>query len=290
MKMQKANRPQQIQINGLINSNINTADIKEFENNIKFKEIDKINEYLYELKLLKKLRSDAKSKKIPVIDNKTGSFLEIICLLSKPEKILEVGCGTGYSTYFLLKHFRKIIEKTEIGEKTTDNCPKSFKKVDNESSIHTSNIIYSYKYSYTGIDLNKDRLSEAKNFIYKIYPDLEMCKSLELNFIGGNAVKIIPGLRDKFDLVFIDAAKFEYPDYLRALKGKLKSGCLVIADNIFYCGKIFGKKISRHDYNSIKGLREYVILITDSSEFETNFFNTGDGIAVSKYTDKCLKP
>ena len=71
------------------------------------------------------------------------------------------------------------------------------------------------------------------------------------------------GSYKKFDLVFIDAAKYEYFKYLMQLQGKLMSGAVVIADNIFYGGRIFQEKIEKHHFNSVMGLREYIEDISD---------------------------
>ncbi len=84
-------------------------------------------------------------------------------------------------------------------------------------------------------------------------------------------------------MVFIDAAKYQYPYYLEALRGKLNTGCAIIADNIFYSGKIFREEILKHDANSVAGLTEYLEIITGESAFKTSLFNIGDGIALSLY-------
>ncbi|MCL5070733.1 MAG: hypothetical protein M1308_07540, partial [Actinobacteria bacterium] len=85
----------------------------------------------------------------------------------------------------------------------------------------------------------------------------------------------------KFDMVFIDAAKYEYLQYIKSLLGKLEKNAIVIADNIFYDGRIFKKNISKHDRNSINGIKEYINFITNNSYFQNHFLNIGDGIAVS---------
>jgi predicted O-methyltransferase YrrM len=212
-----------------------------------------------EKELLAKLRAEATDKKIPIIDDATGFLLEALCLIKKPENILEVGCGTGYSTYFLIK------------------------KLENESN-------------YTGIDLNKERLETAKKFIKmqfnleinkdNSYPD-SINRTDRIKFLNGNALKIIPALDQKFDFVFIDAAKYEYPEYIKSLmEGKLSENSIVIADNIFYDDKIFKTQVSKHDQNSVTGLREYIEIITTSDYFENYFLNIGDGIALSFYNKK----
>lgn len=199
-------------------------------------EIQNINK---ERKLLSALRKEAALKKIPIIDISAGRFLELICVLENPDSILEVGCGTGFSSYFLIKSLR---------------------------GGH-----------YTGIDLNRERIGKAKKFIGSLLPEKK------INFLAGNALKIIPELRGKFDLVFIDGAKFEYPRYIRALETKLKPGALIIADNIFYGNKIFKNKIKKHDQNSVNGIREYISYIINFSGFVNYFFDIGDGLSVTKF-------
>jgi caffeoyl-CoA O-methyltransferase len=56
--------------------------------------------------------------------------------------------------------------------------------------------------------------------------------------IFGNALNIIPTLSDGFDLVFIDAGKRDYPAYYDLVLPKVKSGGLIIADNILWSGKV----------------------------------------------------
>ena len=60
--------------------------------------------------------------------------------------------------------------------------------------------------------------------------------------IFGNALEIIPTLTDVFDLVFIDAGKRDYPAYYDLVLPKVKSGGLIIADNILWSGKVVADK------------------------------------------------
>ncbi len=54
----------------------------------------------------------------------------------------------------------------------------------------------------------------------------------------GDALEIIPRLEDKFDLVFIDAAKISYPFYFELIMDKIESGGFILADNLLWSGKV----------------------------------------------------
>jgi predicted O-methyltransferase YrrM len=206
-------------------------------NNYKIIQTKELKTCLNKKNLLDDVRKDAISKKIPIIDEVLGRILEVICFIKKPRNVLEIGCGVGYSSYFIIKELK-------AG-------------------------------SYIGIDLNKRRLELAEKFIKSIFPGTKCA------FITGNAVKIIPNLKIKFDMIFIDAAKYEYPFYIKKLMNEMNTGAIIIADNVFYKGKIFEENISKHDYNSVKGIREYIKIITDANLFETNFLKIGDGVSIS---------
>ena len=49
--------------------------------------------------------------------------------------------------------------------------------------------------------------------------------------VAGDALRVLPLLRGRFDFVLIDAAKEDYLDYLRQLEPKLARGAVVVADN-----------------------------------------------------------
>ena len=89
--------------------------------------------------------------------------------------------------------------------------------------------------SYTGIDMNRQRLEDAQELINRHFPEKNH------SFLWGNALKLTPELEGIFDMVFIDAAKFEYPLYLEAVSGNIKEGSVIIADDIF--STLMGDKV-----------------------------------------------
>jgi len=58
----------------------------------------------------------------------------------------------------------------------------------------------------------------------------------------GNAMQLIPDLNEVFDLVFIDADKFNYSNYYDLVFDKVRPGGLIIADNVLWSGKVVDEK------------------------------------------------
>ena len=60
----------------------------------------------------------------------------------------------------------------------------------------------------------------------------------QIDYRIGNALDIIPGLSESFDLVFIDADKANYSSYYDLVIDRLKPGAIIIADNVLWSGKV----------------------------------------------------
>jgi caffeoyl-CoA O-methyltransferase len=83
----------------------------------------------------------------------------------------------------------------------------------------------------------------------------------------GDAKAVIPRLRAKFDLVFIDAEKSEYLEYLRLVEAKLHKGSVLVADN----AGIFADE-----------MRDYLDYVTSSRKYRSRYVAVGeDGLEIS---------
>jgi caffeoyl-CoA O-methyltransferase len=75
----------------------------------------------------------------------------------------------------------------------------------------------------------------------------------------GNALEIIPGLRETFDLVFIDADKINYSAYYDLVFSKVRKGGYILADNVLWNGKVLDEKSSMdNDTKAIVAFNEKV--------------------------------
>ncbi len=76
--------------------------------------------------------------------------------------------------------------------------------------------------------------------------------------LTGNALEIIPGLNQMFDLVFIDGDKREYIEYFKQIFEKVKPGGLILADNVLWGGKVLEKVTSDPQANGIIAFNEMI--------------------------------
>ena len=86
------------------------------------------------------------------------------------------------------------------------------------------------------IDVNAELETMARKYFEKAGI------SNKIKYLIGNAVEIIPQLDVIFDLVFIDADKENYSRYYDLVFDKLRSGGVILADNVLWCGKVIEEK------------------------------------------------
>ncbi len=77
-------------------------------------------------------------------------------------------------------------------------------------------------------------------------------------------MEIIPQLDKTFDLVFIDADKNNYPNYLEIILPKLKKGSVILSDNVLWSGKVVEKV--KEDDEDTKALIHYNKLLNEHAE------------------------
>jgi len=89
----------------------------------------------------------------------------------------------------------------------------------------------------------------------------------KIDVIVGDAIKVIPKLTGRFDMVFIDAAKEEYFDYLKLIEKKFHEGSVVVADN----AGIFADQ-----------MKEYLDYARSSGKYASKYMPFGeDGVEIS---------
>ena len=96
----------------------------------------------------------------------------------------------------------------------------------------------------------------------------------------GDAVNIIDTINLKFDLIFLDADKENYTNYLDLLINKLNTNGVLITDNVLWSGKII-KSISDDD-RSTQEIDKFNKLMDQRNDMENIILPIRDGISISR--------
>lgn len=99
-----------------------------------------------------------------------------------------------------------------------------------------------------------------------------------IDFKIGNAVEIIPTLKEDFDLVFIDADKPNYVTYYDLLIDKIPSGAIIIIDNVLWSGKVV-QNVNENDLET-KGIMEINNKVHEDDRVENVLLPIRDGLLV----------
>jgi predicted O-methyltransferase YrrM len=192
------------------------------------------------LKILAEIEETARKEFLPSIGPIKGKIIEDVIKEYKPKKALEIGTLHGYS------------------------------------AILISNIILSGKYDNE--NFNSER-SSTEPILISVEKDQRLAniarKNIEkarlsekIQVINGDALEIIPRLKSKFNMIFLDATKSEYLKYLQLIEkySLLNKRAVVVADNVL----IYENEMKDYlDY--VRNSGKYISHTTETSlEFTKN--------------------
>jgi predicted O-methyltransferase YrrM len=91
----------------------------------------------------------------------------------------------------------------------------------------------------------------------------------------GNALDIIPELRETWDLVFIDADKVAYIEYFKIVLPQVRQNGFILADNIFFHGQVLTTEVKGKNAKAIKEFNEF---IRDRNDIDKMIVTLRDGL------------
>lgn len=199
---------------------------------------------------LDNLEAEANRDNVPIIRKSMQRFLKLMLELKKPKNILEVGTAVGFSAILMAQYSR--------------------------SDCHI-----------TTIEKYEKRIPVAKeNFLKSGFND-------KITLIEGDARDILNELLEnengddkfagRYDMIFMDAAKGQYINFLPNAVKLLKKGGVLITDNVLQDDTVIQSKFTvvRRDRTIHKRMREYIRALMQSDELTTDILQLGDGISVS---------
>lgn len=180
----------------------------------------------------------------------------------------------------LENHIPIIMDDTlEVIEKELkENPPKRILEIG--AAVGYSAICFSEFLAENGvidtIERDEERIQEAKENFKNVGVENK------INLYEGDAVEILPTLNEKYDMVFIDAAKGKYPFFLKESLRMIKDNGVIFADNILYKGYVMSDYNKHKQRTAVRNLREYIREVSENPNLETEILEVGDGLAISK--------
>ena len=138
---------------------------------------------------------------------------------------------------------------------------------------------------YSAICLAEGLPKEGKIHTLELDPELEHIATKYFKKAGvetqveqyfGNALDIIPSLDILFDLVFIDADKYNYSNYYQLVFNKVKLGGYILVDNVLWSGKVL-EPIKKGDKDT-PGIIEFNTLVQQDERVENVLLPLRDGL------------
>lgn len=179
-------------------------------------------------------------------------------------KVIQPRMITGHFQGRVLSMLSKIIHPKnilEIGTYTGYSALCLAEGLQNEGQLHT-------------IDINE----ELTDFQRRYFDQSGFGPQIVQH--TGNALEIIPHLDKKFDLVFIDAEKREYPKYFEAVMEKTVSGSVILSDNVMWSGKVV-EPLNEKD-QATRVLLSYNQKLKEDPRIETVLLPIRDGLTLSR--------
>lgn len=197
---------------------------------------------------LDELEQEALNDNVPIIRRSMQRFMKLMLKMNRPKSILEVGTAVGFSAILMAQY-------------SSDDC------------------------RITTIEKYEKRIPEAeKNFQKSGFNDrIEFLKGDATDILSDFAAEVKEGKREQFDFIFMDAAKGQYINFLPDVMTILKSGGVLITDNVLQDDTVIQSKytVVRRDRTIHKRMRDYLYELMHRDDLTTDILQVGDGISVS---------
>lgn len=222
-------------------------------------------------------------KGFPIIRDEGLEVLLDVVRRECPQRILEIGTAIGYSGCAMLGHCGANLVTIELNAESAEIARRNFEDLGFGNRVEiiigdAGEVIKSIK---AKID-DKLELRKEKINVEVIMSNAEVDEKAELKNTKFED-EIIGNYRTKFDLIFLDGAKAQYINYLPTLYTLLNSGGYLVADNVLFRGYVRGDISVPRRYKTIaKRMKMFLSKIENGEDWETQIFDVGDGVSVSK--------
>ncbi|MEA4825853.1 O-methyltransferase [Clostridium sp. JNZ J1-5] len=132
----------------------------------------------------------------------------------------------------------------------------------------------------TTIERDKNMIDIAKqNIIKSGFED-------KITVVEGDCLEVLPTISGEYDLIFMDAGKGHYNDFLPYCLKLLKKQGIIIADNVLFRGMVASNElVQRRKITIVKRMRSYLEMVSNDKNLITSVIPMGDGIAITTRRD-----
>ena len=192
------------------------------------------------------LKEFARTNSVPIIKDPSLNFIVDYIKTHDVKRILEIGSAIGYSA----------VNFARAGQEAGKD-------------VFVDTIEY---------DIERYKIA-VKNIAQSGFMD-------RITIFLGDAASF--NFKYKYDLIFIDGPKAQNMKFFLKFQNNLADGGVIITDNLSFHGMVEDRSLT-HNYSTIKMVRKiarYVTFLKENPEFETEFFEIGDTISVSRKNQK----
>lgn len=217
------------------------------------------NLYAPETPAQKHIRGSIEANNLPRInlDSPEAKIVQILIKLGAIRTIVEFGTHAGYSAASMAASLPEDgkIYTFEKDPRTAEIAKNNFKQFNLDKKIE---II----------------VGDAHEVLRTKEPE-----NLRTSFSDSQVLKL---LSSPIDMVFIDAEKKGYPDYLEWSYTNLRKGGIIIADNTFLFEAVYDPAIAEQEnVNLLEAMQKFNHMLSDSTKFESIILPTDEGLSVA---------
>jgi len=202
---------------------------------------------------LAELRRSNENEDVPLIFTETEEILGLLTGLTHPRRILEIGTAHGYSSLFFAK-------------KLPDAHITTIER--NPVMVEAARAEFASRKEGERIDFRVGDAQEILDELVSIFAESDES--------------------EKFDFVFIDAAKSHYREFFEAAEKICTKDALIVCDNILLKGWIVeaeGKDARRHR-TSIKYMKMFLEYLRQRDDLEVSILTGADGLAIIRFINE----
>lgn len=194
--------------------------------------------------ILNTIEKQALEEAVPIIKKSTQSLLRFLIRSKNPTHILEVGAAVGFSAILMSEYMPEGCRITTI-----EKMPERIKKA-------------------------QQNITFAK-------------KEDNIKLLEGDATDILHQLandgKEQYDFIFMDAAKGQYINFLPDILQLLRTGGLLVSDNVLQDGDVVKSRysVTRRNRTIHTRMREYLYTLTHMEELDSLILPIGDGVILS---------